>query len=249
MSSTSQKETRKYNCSDVVLLTTASTIVENAKLNKADLVAKRTTWVDPFFPDLETRIDNLIKTYLGIDSAKSLRNSTLTLRNIQLKALTKLGDVKTQIESDFVKEPTIKKELLINLGFSSYYVQATNKNQEATVNLLFQFKQNMTAAIKTQITSKGTSAATIDEVISYADALKDANINQETFKSNRPTITEEAVKEFNDLYIDITAIGKIAQRFYKDDVTLKETFSFTKIANAQKVAAKAKKEAPEPPTK
>lgn len=249
MPSTSQKETRKYNCSDVVLLTTASTIVENAKLNKADLVAKRSTWVDPFFPDLETRIDNLIKTYLGIDSAKSLRNSTLALRSIQAKAITKLGDVKAQIESDFVKEPETKKELLTNLGFTSYYVQAANKNQEATVNLLFQFKQNMTAAVKTQITSKGTAAATIDEIISYADDLKEANVSQETFKSNRPTITEEAVKQFNDLYIDITAIGKIAQRFYKDDATLKDTFSFTKIANAQKLAAKAKKEATVPPTK
>lgn len=245
---TSLKETRKYNCSDVVLLTTASTIVENAKLKKADLVAKRTTWADPFFPDLATRIDNLTKTYIGVDSAKSLRNATIALKDIQTKALTKLGDVKAQIEADFIKEPTTQKELLTTLGFTTYYTQAANKNQEATVNLLFQFKQNMTVATKTKITAKGTAAATIDEIITYADALNEANISQETFKSNRPNITEEAIKEFNDLYIDITAIGKITQRLYKDDKALKETFSFTKIANAQKVAAKAKQTTPKPPT-
>jgi len=245
---TSQKETRNYNCSDVVLLTTASAIVENAKLHKADLVAKRTTWADPFFPDLETRIDNLVKTYIGVDSAKNLRNATIALKDIQTKALTKLGDVKAQIEADFVKEPTTSKEFLTNLGFTTYYTQAANKNQEATVNLLFQFKQNMTAAIKTKITTKGTAAATIDEIITFADTLNDANITQETFKSNRPNITEEAIKKFNELYIDITAIGKITQRFYKDDKALKETFSFTKIANAQKVAAKIKKAAPQSPT-
>jgi hypothetical protein len=244
---TTQKEIRKYNCSDIVLLTTSSTLVENCTLNKADLVAKRTTWEDPFFPDLETRIDNLVKKYIGVDSAKDLRNATILLKDIQAKALTKLGDVKAQIEADFVKEPTTKKELLTNLGFVTYYTQAANKNQEATVNLLFQFKQNMTDATKTKITSKGTAAATINEIITYADTLNDANVTQETFKSNRPNITEEAVKKFNDLYIDILAICKIAQRFYKDNISLKETFSFTKIANAQKAAAKAKKATPKPP--
>ena len=245
---TPQKETRKYNCSDIVLLTTASTIVENAKLNKADLVAKRATWADPFFPNLETRIDGLVKKYIGVDSAKNLRNATIALKDIQTKALIKLGDVKAQIEGDFIKDPAIKKELLTNLGFTAFYTQAANKVQEATVNLLFQFKQNMTAATKTKITSKGTSAASIVEIINYADALNNANISQETFKSNRPNITEEAVKEFNDLYLDILAITKIAQRFYKDDKALKETFSFTKIANAQKGPGKAKKATPKPPT-
>lgn len=242
------KETRKYNCSDVVLLTTSSTIVENAKTNLADLVAKRATWANPFFPDLGKRIDDLIKKYLGIDSAKDLRNATITLKDIQTKALTALGDVKAQIEADFVKTPVRQKELLNNLGFTSYYKSAANKNQEATVNLLFQFKQNMTDAIKAEITAKGTAKATIDEIITFADALNDANITQETFKSNRPSITEEAIKEFNDLYVDILAIGKITQRFYKDDKALQDTFSFTKIANAQKAAAKIKKATPKPPT-
>ena len=95
-----EKETRKYNCSDIVLLTSSSTVVENAKLHKTDLVAKRTTWADPFFPDLGTRIDDLVKTYIGVDSAKDLRNATILLKDIQTKALTKLGDVKAQIEAD-----------------------------------------------------------------------------------------------------------------------------------------------------
>lgn len=242
------KETRKYNCSDVIMLTTSSTIVENAKFNITDLAAKRTTWANPFFPNLEKRIDDLVKKFLGVDSAKDLRNSTITLNNIQHDALEVLGDVKAQIEADFVKTPVRQKELLNNLGFTAHYTSAANKNQEATVNLLFQFKQNMTAAIKTEITAKGTAAATIDQIVAFADALNDANITQETFKSNRPDITEEAVKEFNDLYVDIIAIGKIAQRFYKDDKALQGTFSFTKIANAQKAAAKTKKATPKPPT-
>lgn len=248
MPSTTEKETRKYNCSDVVLLTTASTIVENAKLNKNSLIAKRSNWADPFFPNLETRINNLVATYLGVDNAKDLRNATSILKNLQTKAIEKLGDVKAQIEADFVKDAATQKELLVNLGFTAFYKQAAYKNQEATVNLLFQFKKNITPAIKTLITNKGINPSTIDDIISYADDLNNANVNQETFKANRPTITAEAIQQFNDLYIDVTAICKIVQRLFKDDATFKETFSFTKISNAQKAAAKVKKVAPQPPT-
>lgn len=244
---TTQRETRLYNCSDVVMFTTSSTVIENAKTHKVDLISKRSIWADPFFPNLEKRGDDLLKKYLGIDSAKDLRNATQLLKEIQTKAIKALGDVKAQVEADFVKTKVRQKEILTNLGFTSYYTQAANKNQEATVNLLFQFKKNMDAALKTEITAKGTAATLIDEVISYADALNDANVNQETFKSNRPTLTDEAVKAFNDFYIDVTAISKIIRRFYKDDIALKETFSFTKIANAQKAAAKAKKATPKPP--
>jgi hypothetical protein len=244
---TTQREVRLYNCSDVVMFTTSSTVIENAKTHKADLIIKRSIWADPFFPNLEKRGDDLLKKYLGIDSAKDLRNATQLLKEIQIKALKALGDVKAQVEADFIKTKARQKEILTNLGFTAYYTQAANKNQEATVNLLFQFKKNMDATLKTEITAKGTAATLIDEVISYADALNDANVNQETFKSNRPTLTDEAVKAFNDYYIDVTAISKIIRRFYKDDIALKETFSFTKIANAQKAAAKVKKSIPKPP--
>ena len=240
---------RLYNCSDVVMFTTISALLENAKAHKTFLIGKRAIWADPFFADTETRIDTLLQTYLGIDSAKDLRNATQALKVIQANALKVLGDVKVQIEEDFIKTKVRQKELLNTLGFATYYTEASsNKSQEALVNLLFQFKKNMTAAIKTEITAKGTAAAQIDEVISYADALNNANVTQETFKSNRPTITEEAVKAFNDIYTDVKSIAKIAARFFKDQAAIKDTFSFTKIATAQKAAIKTKKATPKPPT-
>jgi hypothetical protein len=245
---TTEKEIRIYNCSDVVMFTTIATILENAKAHKTFLIAKRSTWADPFFSDTETRIDNLLKKYLGVDSAKDLRNATQALKEIQTKALKVLGDVKVQIEEDFIKTKVRQKEILNNLGFAAYYTEASgNKSQEALVNLLFQFKKNMIATLKTEITAKGTAAAQIDEIISYADTLNDANVSQETFKINRPSITEEAVIAFNEIYTDVKSIGKIAARFFKDQETIKQTFSFTKIATAQKVALKAKKAIPKPP--
>ena len=239
--------TRKYRHTDVVMLTSVSTIIENAIKNKVALIAKRATWADPFFPNLKTRIDTVIQANLGVDSAKDLRQATQTLVAVQKTAIDKLGLFKVQIEQDFKKTPIRRDEILNVLGFTSYYQDAyKNKSQDALIDLLYQFKQNMTAALKTEITTKGTDAASIVEIVGFADTLKNSNVSQETFKSNRPALSEQAINTFNDLYDDVIAVGKISSRFFLHDKPLKETFSYTKIANAQQAVTKVKK-TPTPP--
>ncbi len=233
---------RKYRHTDVVMLTSVSTIIENAIKNKAALVAKRATWADPFLPNLKTRIDTVIQANLGVDSAKELRQATQALVAIQKTAIDKLGLFKVQIEQDFKKTPVRRDEILNLLGFTSHYQNAyKNKSQDALIDLLYQFKKNMDAALKTEITAKGTDAASITEIIGFADTLKNSNVSQETFKSNRPTLSEQAIKTFNDLYDDVIAVGKISSRLFLQDKPLKESFSYTKIANAQQTALKVKK--------
>lgn len=239
---------RKYRHTDVVMLTSLSTIVENAIKNKAALVAKRATWADPFLPNLKTRIDTVIQANLGVDSAKELRQATQALVAIQKTAIDKLGLFKVQIEQDFKKTPVRRDEILNLLGFASHYQNAyKNKSQDALIDLLYQFKKNMDAALKTEITAKGTDAASITEIIGFADTLKNSNVSQETFKSNRPTLSEQAIKTFNDLYDDVIAVGKISSRLFLQDKPLKESFSYTKIANAQQTALKVKKTTPPTP--
>ena len=239
---------RKYRHTDVVMLTSISTIIENAIKNKAALVAKRATWADPFLPNLKTRIDTVIQANLGVDSAKELRQATQALVAIQKTAIDKLGLFKVQIEQDFKKTPVRRDEILNLLGFASHYQNAyKNKSQDALIDLLYQFKKNMDAALKTEITAKGTDAASITEIIGFADTLKNSNVSQETFKSNRPTLSEQAIKTFNDLYDDVIAVGKISSRLFLQDKPLKESFSYTKIANAQQTALKVKKSTPPTP--
>ena len=105
----------------------------------------------------------------------------------------------------------------------------------------------MDAALKTEITAKGTDAASIAEIIGFADTLKNSNVSQETFKSNRPSLTEQAIKTFNDLYDDVIAVGKISSRLFLQDKPLKESFSYSKIANAQQAVVKTKKKTPPTP--
>lgn len=239
---------RKYRHTDVIMLTSLSTIVENAIKNKTALVAKRAIWADPFLSNLKTRIDTVIQANLGVDSAKELRQATQALVAVQKIAIDKLGLFKVQIEQDF-KKTTIRRDEILNvLGFTAFYQDAyKNKSQDALIDLLYQFKKNMDVTLKTEVTAKGTDAASITEIISFADTLKNSNVSQETFKSNRPTLSEAAVNTFNDLYDDVIAVGKISSRLFLHDKPLKESFSYTKIANAQQTALKVKKTTPPTP--
>ena len=151
-------QTRNYNTKDVDMLITAATITETAIANKVFLQSKRATWAHPFFDDIKATIDIAIQTHLGIDSAKDLRQATIALKLIQKNAMSDLGECKVQITEDFKTNKTRRDEILNVLGFKTYHKDAQKGDQEALINLLFQFKTNLTAALKLEISNAGTPA-------------------------------------------------------------------------------------------
>jgi hypothetical protein len=223
--------TRNYKCKDVEMLITAATINDSAIKNKTFLQSKRANWADPFFEDFKDQIDQTIEDYLGLDSAKQLRDSTKIVLEIQANAMKDLAELKTQIDADFKSNPSQRTEILTTLGFNTYYTAVKNKDQEALVNLLFQFKTNLTPEVRTKIIDQGTAPATLDTIILYAEELKNANITQEGNKGARKEITAEAVTAFNAIYDKVINIAVISAKFYKDKPELKDQFSFTKVKN------------------
>lgn len=221
--------TRKYKTKDVEMLTATATIIENAIANKTFLQSKRATWADPFFTNLKTQIETTTDTYLGKDAAQQMRKATQVVLNIQSQAMNDLAEFKVQIEQDFKNVPIQKTEILTELGFITHYKQAQNGDQEALVNLLFQFKTNLNPSLNTEIVTKGTAQATIDNIIGYSNTLKDANITQETYKGTRKEITDEAITAFNQIYDQVISIAKISSNFYKTDKTKQQLFSFAKV--------------------
>ena len=220
---------RNYKGKDAEMLIVASVITENAITNKTFLVSKRPTWIDPFLPNLKTKIDTAVQTYLGADNAKSLRLSTQALLAIEKSSLKDLADFKIGIEVDFTSDKPRLKELLIQLGFTAYHKAAKKGDQESLINLLFQFKTNMITSLQTEITNKGTSPALITAIIGYANTLKSADVTQETFKGTRKTATATALKEFNACYSLVIGICKISAKLYKDQPDLKVQFSYSKV--------------------
>lgn len=232
---------RNYRAKNVDMLVTASTIIENAIHHKKFLQQKRSTWADPFFDDIKTRIETATQTYLGVDSAKELRRATRTINDIQKTALESLSECNVQITEDFKSDKTQRDEILKQLGFKPYYRKAQYGDQEALINLLYQFKTNMTASLKSEIVAKGTAEKIIDEIIAYTDNLKNANISQEVFKGQRKNITATAIKEFNEIYNQIISIGRIAARFYKGKPVMQQQFSFSKVSKTLNVQKPPKK--------
>ena len=220
---------RKYKTKDVEMLTATATIIENAIANKAFLQSKRTTWADPFFEDLKTQIQNTTDTYLGKDAAQQMRQATQIVLGIQAQALNHLAEFKVQIEQDFKNVPIQKTEILTQLGFTTYHKLAQKGDQEGLVSLLFQFKTNLNPTLNAEIVAKGTAQTTIDNIIGYANNIKDANITQETYKGTRKEITDEAIRAFNLIYDQVISIAKISSNFYKNEKTKKELFSFAKV--------------------
>ena len=236
---------RKYNGKDVDMLIASSTIIENAIANKTFLQTKRTNWTETFFTSLQTQISTALENHLGVDSAKQLRQSTQILLTIQKQALVDLAEVKIQIIEDFKNEAAQKTEILNQLGFTTYHKEAQNGDQEALVQLLYKFKTNLTPALKAQIVAKGTVQTILDQTATYADTLKNADINQETFKGTKKEITSAAVYAFNEIYDQVISVGKIAAKFYKDQPVKRDLFSFAKI---NKTLSATKTNAPKPTT-
>lgn len=219
------------------MLVAVSTIMESAIRNKAFLQSKRSTWADPFFQNLKSRIDGAVQAHLGVDSARDLRQATHVVLGIQANALADLSEFKVQVQEDFRNDRVRRSEIFNELGFATYYRQAKNGDQEGLINLLFQFKTNMTNTLKTEISNRGTAVVLIDSIITYSDTLKDANITQETFKGIRKTLTAAALREFNEIYDSVISIAKIASRFYKGQTALQDQFSYNKVRktiNSQK---------------
>lgn len=223
------KTQRKYKSKDVEMLTAAATIIDNAIANKTLLQSKRSTWTDAFLNDLKTQIETTTETYLGKDAAKNMREATQIVISLQAKAQNDLSEFKTQITQDFKKTPAKKDEILNTLGFSALYKKVKAGDQEALVQLLYQFKTNITPALNTEIVEKGTAQATIEAIVGYANTLKEANITQEGTKGTRKEITEEAVVAFNNIYDQVISVATIARNLYKTEKTKQDLFSFAKV--------------------
>ena len=221
---------RNYNTKDVDMVIAIETIIDSAIANKEFLQSKRSTWADPFFEDLKQQINQVTENYLGQDSAKQLRLATQTVLEIMQPALKDLTEVKIQIEQDFKNTPSRRSEILNQLGYTTHYKSARKKDQEALINLLYQFKTNLTAELKTEIINKGIDSNILDKITNYAETLKNADVTQEGLKGTRPELTAEAITALNEIYDKAISISKIATNFYKENKAKKEQFSFRKVS-------------------
>lgn len=226
---------RNYSYKDVEMLVSAKTLCDNFKAHKTAIVAIRATWADPFIANLQTRIDTAISTYLGLDPKKDLKLATQQVLQLQAQALINLALFKVNIAADYATDKTRLNWLLDTLGFTAHHTAAQKGDQEALVELLQKFKTNMTAALKTEITTKGTSATLITDIVNSADPIKNANVSQEGLKGSSKELSDQAVTEFNAIYAQVATICKITAKLFKSEPIKKDNFTFSKLTSALNV--------------
>jgi hypothetical protein len=244
------KTTRAYAYADVIMLTAAYAQVENAIVHKDRILQDRPKWDLAFYNALKTRIDDAIKTYIGRDNAKALRDATREVVQQLSEALTKLGLFKKQIEIDFDETPAEKEEMLNNLGFSALYTSASkNKNQADMVTLLQRFEKSMTADIKADLVNKGMNGTLVDEILALTTQLTASSLTQEVFKLQKPARSAEAVAEFNKIYKEVIRVVKMSRQIFVKDKVIYDSFSFSATAKAQTAFRKSQsKEKDKPDT-
>jgi len=230
---------RSYNFKDVDMLLASKTVVQNLSDNLSDLSLARSNWTESYVGELTTKIDDAIENYLGLDKKKELREATLNLASIQAPAMRDLSFIKTQIEVDFGKNA---KAIIKKLGLDKHLRNTQKGDQEALIQLLYAFKKGMTDQLKNEIVSKGTNPELIDRIIGYANQLKLANVSQETLKETTKTVSEEAVKIFNEIYDEVIGICKIASNYYQYEPLKKRQFTFSKLVSNMNAAKRITEE-------
>jgi hypothetical protein len=230
---------RNYNYSDVDMALAAKTIAGNFKINLSELSTLRTNWTAEYADDLESRIDSAIENHLGIDPKKELRDATNTLTGIITPAKRDLSAFKIQVDEDFKNDASKQKEILKNLGFTKNLRAIQKGDQEALIELLYTFKTNMIDTLKQEITDKGMNPALIENLIGYADAVKTANVTQESLKETTKDISLEVANVFNAIYDEIIGICKIASNYYQYEPIKKEQFTFSKVISNMNASRKA----------
>jgi hypothetical protein len=219
---------RNFPGNDISMLTTAAVITDNALMDIDFLTTKRPGWKTPFFENLKLKIDSGFVA-VGIDKAGDLRLATNRMLATQQAAINSLSEMKIQISEDFKSDKTRRVEILNHLGFTSFYASAAKRNQNTTVKLLNQFKENLTPELRAEIEAKGTAPEALDRIVAFADELKAANISQEVHKGNRQTLTDNEIALLNDIYAEVISVAKIAHIFYRGNSSKQAQYSFTKI--------------------
>ena len=225
--------TKLFKGTAVEMLIATGTIIQNVLHRKDFLQTKRPDWSDILLQELANQNNILFNTYIGKTNLMQLKNQTLLILSLSKTAKIHLSEFKVQIRTSFRTKKDRQKEILTTLGFTKYFKEATQGDQESLIALLYQFKQNLTPNLKNEINTAGMSPNTMQSIIDLAQELKNANVDQESFKMLRKELTLQDLNALNDYYIKVTNISIPARVFFKGNKLAQDEFSYTYILKQQ----------------
>jgi len=218
---------RKFPGKAIELALTSKTIAGSLAYYQKELVKIRPKWDDDYVRNLDSWIDDIMESKLGLDLDRNLRQTTYQMRSVEEEVLDKLSILRDQLKVDFRGNEIA--ELLKSLGYIKFYEKAKDGDTESLILFLNAFRNGMTEETKEKIVSAGSSPTQIEEIIDSKEEVIESNIKQEYLKQSSGRLTAETTQTLNDLYDEIIGICKIAASYYRHDPVKKREFTFYKV--------------------
>ena len=224
---------RKYNTSDVNMLTAGKVIIQSAFRRIITINITRPDMDANYFNTLDLRIDNAFTNILGLDPYKFLRLLTQEEGDKFNELLDLLITFHKQMIRGFRTEKGELKSIFTLLGFNEFWKNVSRlKNQNQMVELLRQFDKNMSLQLETQIYEHKIQPNIISTIRADIQPFIDVNIAQEAAKPVVHELTSSEVIEFNEIYNTIIDISVICWDIFKKDIILRNEFSFSKVVKS-----------------
>lgn len=220
---------RIYAGSDVNMLTALAVIMVAAVELQAQLSTEDTTLTAQYLAELQQRVNVISNKHLGNDVTGLTRSATDDVLDIFDQAYPYISSVKSLIDRKTRRNPEQGRELNTKLGITTHLEGVQNGDQEAMVSLLFQFRENCTSEVKNTLTSLGIPSDKLQALFGFADQLNIANITQESLKKSQLQLTDEAIEDFNELYLDVTDVAGAGKQVFRKQPEIAERFNYSGI--------------------
>jgi len=222
------------------MLFASSEVGRSLLANIDELSANRGNWNADYANHFIGRVEDALEKHMGVKKDTQQVIATSTVNKLHKESNENLSFLKQQIEVDFGTKES--KKVLKRLGIPPSITRITNGKHSAMVKTLYSIKKGMTDDLRNDIVARGTRQDIIDQLITAANQLKEAEIMQEMLKTTSKEITSDTVEAFNAIYAEAIGICKIASAIYKNDPLKREMFTFSKIVAKMSISKKKDKE-------
>lgn len=107
------------------------------------------------------------------------------------------------------------------------------RDSQAKMVLFMEQHANTAKSYKENLVAEGCQQELIDQLMSKAEKLKNANITQEMFKKERGIITQERTQMLNEVYLLIKPLSEVAQIIFSDDAAHLAKYTLPKPKSSQ----------------
>lgn len=206
---------RKFKGTAIQMLMAAGLIIDNAIAVAEMLNEVVPKWTESYLVDIKGQIRGILEDSFGIKDNVALREATAAIATKEIAAKSILQQVKNHIEVDFEKNDVRRKLYLITLGLSKVKT-ISNASQDATIEMLNAFRNNLTPAIEDDLTTAGISPNTIASVKLLANDLYQANVVKEHKKQMAHESADTLNAQLNNLYDEVIVIARVASSMLVD---------------------------------